>query len=132
MIDEHKTEVETLRAQMMEWKLGVASESTFWDTWMQQRGGEWPEDFRKRFDPETPLDPLVAAAARGLSKKEVSILDVGCGPVPSIGYNLDGIRLKIIAVDPLASIYNSLLARYGLRPPVAPTFAPRRRAQQFL
>jgi len=131
MIDEHKTEVETLRAQLMEWKQGVAPESAFWDRWMQQRGGECPEDFQKRFDPNTALDPWVGAAARGLSKKEVSILDVGSGPVPSIGYKLDGIRLKIIAVDPLASIYNSLLARYGLRPPVAPTFAPAEELSSF-
>jgi SAM-dependent methyltransferase len=131
MIDEHKTEVETLRAQMMEWKLGVASESAFWDTWMQERGGEWPEDFRKRFDPETPLDPWVAAAARSLGKEDLSILDVGSGPVPGIGYKLEGIALRITAVDPLASIYQDILTRHGLNPPVPPTFAPAEELSSF-
>jgi len=131
MIDEHKTEVETLRAQMMEWKLGVASESAFWDTWMQQRGGEWPEDFRKRFNPETPLDPWVAAAARSLGKEDLSILDVGSGPVPGIGYKLKGIALRITAVDPLASIYKGLLARHRLNPPIAPIFAPAEELSSF-
>src|SRR6516164_9162357 len=131
MIDEHKTEVETLRAQMMEWKLGVASESAFWDTWMQERGGEWPEDFRKRFDPETPLDPWVAAAARSLGKEDLSIVDVGTGAVPGIGYKLEGIALRITAVDPLASIYKGLLARHRLNPPIAPIFAPAEELSSF-
>src|SRR5215472_9236148 len=123
MIDEHKTEVETLRAQMMEWKLGVAPESAFWDRWMQGRGGQWHEDFTRRFDPETPLDPWIAAVARSMDQSHVKILDVGSGPVPAIGYKLDSAAVQITAVDPLASIYNQLLTRHGLIPPVAATFA---------
>jgi len=124
MTDNHEIDVSTLRAQLVEWKQGVRSESLFWDQWMQERGGQWPQDFQSRFNPETPLDPWIAAAVRDLSKKEVSILDVGCGPVPIIGYKLEGVALSITAVDPLAMIYNSLLTRHGLHPPVAPTFAP--------
>ena len=81
MTGEHKTEVETLRSQLRDWKHGIQSETDFWDRWMRQRGGEWSEDFEKRFDPKTPLDPWVAAAARNLLRGNESILDVGSGPV---------------------------------------------------
>src|SRR5271157_3377256 len=103
MIDENKTNVEALCAQLMEWKQGIPSESLFWDGWMRERGGQWPGDFQKRFDRETPLDAWIAGAVRLLGKAEVSILDVGSGPVPAIGYKLEGIALHITAVDPLAS-----------------------------
>jgi len=131
MIDNRQTEVETLRAQLMEWKKGIPSESLFWDRWMQERGGQWPEEFRQRFDPETPLDPCIAEIARGVSKPEVTILDVGSGPAPATGYKLEGTALRITAVDPLASIYKNLLARHGLSPPVAPRFAPAEELSSF-
>ena len=67
----------TLRDQFMEWKQGIRSELSFWEEWMQERGGQWQEGFEKRFNPETPLIPLVAVAARNLGKQKVSILDVG-------------------------------------------------------
>jgi SAM-dependent methyltransferase len=58
-------------------------------------------------------------------------LDVGSGPVPFIGYKLEDVALQITAVDPLASIYNKLLARHQLRPPVAPIFAPAEELTSF-
>jgi SAM-dependent methyltransferase len=119
-----ETDVATLRAQLKVWKEGIPSESLFWDRWMEDQGGQWPEDFRKRFDPEAPLDPWIAAAARALGTGELSILDVGSGPVSVIGYKLENVALRITAVDPLAWIYNNLLAHHRLSPPVAPTFAP--------
>jgi SAM-dependent methyltransferase len=124
MIETLKIDVETLRTQLMEWKQGIPSEILFWDTWMKERGGQWREEFEKRFDPEMPLDPWIAAAVRGLGRRALSILDVGSGPATAIGYKLEGAALHITAVDPLAPIYNSLLARHQLSPPVAPTFAP--------
>ena len=43
-----ETDVATLRAQLKVWKEGIPSESLFWDRWMEDQGGQWPEDFRKR------------------------------------------------------------------------------------
>lgn len=123
MFGDQQTDVETLRAQLRAWKQGIPSEASFWNKWMEQRGGEWPKDFEKRFDPETPLDPWIAAAARSLCKGEMSLLDVGSGPVPAIGYDLEGVALHITAVDPLASVYISLMDHHGLKPPIAPKFA---------
>jgi SAM-dependent methyltransferase len=131
MIDHHQTEVGILQAQLTEWKQGIPSETLFWDGWMEERGGQWSGDFQRRFDAETPLDPWLAAAARSLSKEEVSILDVGSGPAPVIGYKLEGVALRITAVDPLASIYANLLARHELNPPITPMFAPAEELSSF-
>ena len=131
MFGDQQTDVETLRAQLMAWKQGIPSEASFWNKWMEQRGGEWPEDFRRRFDPETPLDPWIATAAQGLGKREVSILDVGSGPLPAIGYQLEGVELHITAVDPLASVYKDLMDHHGLKPPIAPKFASAEELSSF-
>lgn len=48
----------------------------------------------------------------------VSILDVGAGPVTSVGRRYDGVPLNVVAVDPLAKKYNRLLDSAGLEPPV--------------
>ena len=58
MIHHDQTDVKSLRAQLIEWKQGIASESLFWDRWMRQRGGQWAEGFQQRFNPETPLAEL--------------------------------------------------------------------------
>jgi SAM-dependent methyltransferase len=131
MAGQQRTDDETLRTQLLAWKQGIPSEALFWNEWMKQRGGEWAEDFERRFDPENPLDPWIAAAARGLGKEKVSILDVGSGPVPAIGYKLYGVTLQIAAVDPLASVYNDLLDSHGLKPPIVPKFAPAEELSSF-
>jgi SAM-dependent methyltransferase len=131
MAGKQQTDEETLRAQLLAWKQGIPSEAMFWNEWMEQRGGEWPQDFEKRFDPESPIDPWIAVAARGLRKEEVSILDVGSGPVPTIGYTMHGVTLHITAVDPLASVYSGLLDSHGLKPPVVPKFAPAEELSSF-
>jgi hypothetical protein len=126
MIHHYPADVESLRAQLLEWKRGIQPETVFWDKWMQERGGPWPDGFERRFNPETPLEPWIAAVARGLGEREVSILDVGSGPVPYIGYKLEGVAVQLTAVDPLAPIYNNLRAHHGLHPPITPTFATQR------
>jgi SAM-dependent methyltransferase len=124
MIETPGTNGETLRTQLKAWKQGIPSETLFWDKWMKERGGQWQEEFEKRFDPETPLDPWIAEAVRRLGQRDLSILDVGAGPATVVGYKFEGAALRITAVDPLAPIYNDLLAHHQLSPPVAPTFAP--------
>lgn len=123
LINNRKADVESLQAQLVQWKHGIPSEVLFWDKWMKERGGKWTDQFQRRFDTDAPLDPWIAAVAGGLGTECVSILDVGCGPASVIGYKLKGVTLRVTAIDPLASIYNDLLAQYGLKPPVAPTFA---------
>jgi SAM-dependent methyltransferase len=50
----------------------------------------------------------------------VRILDVGSGPLTTLGSRLPGRALEVVAVDPLADAYNELLDGLGLEPPVRP------------
>ena len=56
-----------------------------------------------------------------MGDQDVAILDVGAGPITTVGYRFDGCRLELAAVDPLAAEYNRLIANAGLVPPVRTT-----------
>jgi len=96
------------------WKSGVLAEVKFWDAWLEQRGGRWKDEFLTRFAADAPLQLQINPT----SGETVRILDVGSGPVTNIGYRLSGTPVDIVAVDPLAVIYSSLLNKYRLTPPV--------------
>jgi hypothetical protein len=49
---------------------------------------------------------------------EYDILDVGAGPISSLGNVWEGKKLNIKAIDPLADMYNSILSEYGIVPRV--------------
>jgi SAM-dependent methyltransferase len=56
------------------------------------------------------------AALLPAEKAEITILDVGAGPLTVLGKTAPGKKLMITAVDPLADEYDRLLAKYGTRP----------------
>jgi SAM-dependent methyltransferase len=100
-----------------EWASGAAHELSFWEHWLSSDGANWNDDFRRRMDPESPLwldDRWVSLPSYG----EFSVLDVGSGPMTSLGTRLPGVDLHVTAIDPLARDYNRLLDRLGLVPPV--------------
>lgn len=109
-------------AAMTLWADGLAAELRFWDDWLASGGLDWRDDFARRFDPDAPLLPHLAALA-GDAREAVRVLDVGAGPVTSVGYRLAGQPVALTAVDPLAPLYTPLLARHGRTAPVATGFA---------
>ena len=103
------------------WRRGRNSEVDFWFAWLTGAPGteEWASDRESRFDPATPIrDPLVRAELERIAADEISIVDVGAGPVTALGFSHPGKKLSIVAVDPLADEYDRLLRDAGLRPPV--------------
>lgn len=108
--------------RLSRWAAGISNEHHFWDLWLGSRGLSWPEDFARRLDPEAPLAHLPASCllARGVS--EARVLDVGAGLISGIGCRLPGVALDITAVDPLAPLYQALLARHGVAPPLLTRF----------
>ena len=34
---------------------GLQFETDFWDDYFRSQGGKWPEDYRRRLDPSSPL-----------------------------------------------------------------------------
>jgi SAM-dependent methyltransferase len=103
------------------WRTRAKSEVDFWRDWLSGAPGteQWADDRRRRLDPATEIqDPLVRAELDASPDTEISVLDVGAGPLTLLGYRYPGKQLDIVAVDPLADDYDVLLREANLEPPV--------------
>jgi len=101
------------------WNSELGSELSFWEEYIGTGGREWPEEYSERLDPATPLrEHLIVDRLDDLPSPLVSILDVGAGPMTTLGKTHPGKTLAITAVDPLAAEYDRLLERADLAPPV--------------
>jgi SAM-dependent methyltransferase len=101
------------------WERELGSELSFWRGYIDSGGLEWPDEYAERLDPAAPLrEHLIADRLTDVSSRVVSILDVGAGPMTTLGKTYPGKTLAITAVDPLAADYDRLLEEAGLRPPV--------------
>jgi SAM-dependent methyltransferase len=103
------------------WRGRRRSEVAFWAGWLAGAPGteQWAGDRKERLNPDTEIrDPIVRAELGQIPAEEVTILDVGAGPLTWLGYRYPGKTVTIVAVDPLAADYDRLLAEAGLEPPV--------------
>lgn len=98
----------------LRWKFNISSEIRFWDDCIRTNGLIWTEEFSLRLDPNLPLQDEIAKLLP--LKNEVTILDVGAGPLTYIGKTYNSVKLNIIAVDPLAEEYDKILSTYSLVP----------------
>lgn len=99
-----------------QWREGLASEIAFWDSWLATEGREWPEEYRDRVDPDMPLQEDLRALLQRFPGPDYEILDVGAGPLTSIGKRWPGRGVRITAVDPLADVFARLLERHHITP----------------
>ncbi len=100
------------------WKDGKADEEIFWARYIETRGLEWTEEYQKRIDPVSELQPYISEELRVTAGRIPVILDVGAGPMSILGKTWRGEPITLIAVDPLAESYDRLLAQSGVTPPV--------------
>ena len=103
------------------WRLATKFEVNFWNRWFETKGLGYQEESRSEY--ELRLDPNLALEERLVNllpknKDTVEILDVGSGPLTSLGKKHDGIKIKITAIDPLADEYDKLIDKYHITPPV--------------
>ena len=103
--------------------LGLGMEAYFWRRWLKTRGLRWPQEYERRLDPTRALDAALQPYVAALSSASLRLLDVGAGPITSIGYQYPGKQLDVTAVDVLAPKYEQLLARYRVTPPVRTVYA---------
>jgi SAM-dependent methyltransferase len=109
------------RGRRMWWRTRKSSEVDFWAAWLVGAPGteEWTSDRESRLAPDTQIrDPLVRAELERNPAEEISILDVGAGPITALGYRYPGKKLTIVPVDPLADEYDRLLRDAELDPPI--------------
>ncbi|MEK6276806.1 MAG: methyltransferase domain-containing protein [Actinomycetota bacterium] len=96
----------------------LREEVDYWRDWLSNQGGKWANDYSYRLDPNAEVaDPALCEVLASLAQKQVSILDVGAGPVSGVGYRFPGKTLSLTPVDPLADQYGRLLAKRGIDPP---------------
>jgi SAM-dependent methyltransferase len=103
------------------WRMRTRSEVDFWAEWLAGAPGteQWASDRDARLRGDTEVrDPLLRAELERLAATEISILDVGAGPLTALGYRYPGKTLTIVPVDPLAHEYDRLLLDIGREPPV--------------
>jgi SAM-dependent methyltransferase len=103
----------------LKWKRALSAELHFWDEWLATKGGEWPDDYHRRLDGQAELQSnLKGYLAYVPDGGEVSILDVGSGPITRLGYRWTGRVVTITAVDALADEYQALLDKHRIVPPL--------------
>jgi len=113
----------TRRDPALVWEQGRAGELAFWERVLPERvapGGMYvARDADPRMDGAAPItDPLMASVIDRVSGTEVSIIDVGAGPLTSVKKTHPGKQLEITATDPLADDYNRILDSLGVEPPI--------------
>jgi len=107
------------------WASGIPNELGFWTHWAQTRGGAWPDEFDQRMNHDTPLVPWLAEWATKAELTHLRVLDVGAGPVSSVGYvPPPGMTMELVATDPLADAYTRIFDALGLVRPSPTIFAP--------
>jgi SAM-dependent methyltransferase len=97
------------------WSSRLHTEVLFWERWIKTGGLNWPGDFQWRTNPNSQLQPELAALLQSPTAK---IIDVGAGPLTSVGKEWKGHKLEVTAVDPLAEEFSSLLLKYNVVAPV--------------
>ncbi|MGH2809028.1 MAG: hypothetical protein ACRDKT_17325 [Actinomycetota bacterium] len=110
--------IATLSTPRRLWARRRATEVAFWKRWVQTRGDRWESDWIDRLRPDSELQPPIADLVSRVPSSEVSILDVGAGPLTILGKCHPTKRLSITAIDPLAAEYDRILSDAGIAPPV--------------
>lgn len=107
---------ETIHSGEAAWQAGIQHELQFWDEYLRAKGGKWAEEYERRMNSKTPLQPRPAAL---LSEgRRAKVLDVGAGPLTYLGKVHNGEKIDLIAVDPLALEYDKLIEKHHVSPPV--------------
>jgi SAM-dependent methyltransferase len=102
------------------WKMGISSEIRFWQRYLSTGGLTWKEEFQRRLAPGSLMDDHLVRLLEKAEPGEPAyhVLDVGAGPLTSLGKTAPGKVIHVRAVDPLADDYDMLLAEAKVEPPV--------------
>jgi SAM-dependent methyltransferase len=95
----------------------LAREVAFWEGWFDRSDANIAE----RLD-RAVTDLAVLSCLSRIDRKQVSIIDVGAGPLSTLGTQAPGKQLSLVAVDPLAAEYARLLDERGIMPLVQTQF----------
>lgn len=109
--------------EIKDWKKLVNAEIDHWNhvfyKYTTDSNSYLHQYVKKRLDMELPLHKNVQLLVDSIDKQEISILDVGSGPIPFLGRKSTK-NIKLTAVDYLAENYYKLYNQYNIYPPSVP------------
>jgi SAM-dependent methyltransferase len=109
--------------EIKDWKKQVDTEISHWNhvfyKYTTDTNSYLHQYVKKRLDMELPLHKNVQLLVDSIDKQEISILDVGSGPIPFLGRKSTK-KIKLTAVDYLAENYYQLYNQYNIYPPTMP------------
>ncbi len=99
------------------WSSALPEELRFWEYWLTTDDQEVAQSRETRLQArERPLIERLVSSA--FDDEQVRVLDVGAGPLTTLGMLINGRVAEVVAVDPLADRYAELLDRAGIQPPI--------------
>jgi len=102
-------------------RFALWTEVLFWWKWLRDRKALPVRT--QLLDPQRPLGSDIVAIADRLGSDHVRILDVGAGPLTTIGHRHPTKEIEIVACDVLAPAYDRLLRKRGITPVVPTIYA---------
>lgn len=104
----------------VEWMGGIQYELYHWFSDLDDKIRNRDVNLRRQLDLGTPLDPGLVDLLRPLlsSQRTAAVLDIGSGPLTTLGKTVLGVPLRVVAGDPLGCMYGAMLRQLGLDPPV--------------
>jgi SAM-dependent methyltransferase len=100
----------------MLWRFGISSEIFYWRNYLQTHGGEYSYYYEHQTRPDIPLEKEVTELLNAPLGSKVRILDVGAGPLTTLGKIWAGRDVELVPVDVLADHYDELLNELKIIP----------------
>jgi len=104
--------------KQLRWHINLANEIQFWDDYFRTKGFRWAESYENRFNANRPLGTLISELVEQIDSEEVTILDVGAGPLTALGTGHPTKKILLTPVDVLAGKYDRIFLKYGIIPPI--------------
>ena len=101
-------------------RLAMLTEKAYWDRFLRHRE---EDQLTRELDPDRPLARGLWALVEQVPTDPVTILEVGAGPIATVGFSHSKRRLQVTPTDALADEYNRMLRRRGKAPPVPTIYA---------
>jgi SAM-dependent methyltransferase len=76
------------------------------------------DKYLDRLNPNKRIEGFLAELLIDNTENRIKILDIGAGPITKVGYKLDNKQIELHPIDPLAKVYNRILHKKKIYPPV--------------
>jgi SAM-dependent methyltransferase len=97
-----------------EWQEALPEELQFWQGALK----DGLSTYEWRLDPDLELQADLKRLIDAPPGALVQILDVGAGPLSTVGKKWEGRTVRLIPIDPLAVEYRTMLTRLKIQPPI--------------